>query len=74
MRASSLALLLATSLPSTFADVKFTKPDAGAAIQAGSPFTVTWAEGGNLPSLSDASSLTLVLYSGSNLDPVSLHL
>lgn len=67
----ALAVLFA-SIPSVFADVKFTAPAAGASVKGGTVFTVTWTDSGVAPSISDLTSYTWGLYSGSNTAPVQL--
>jgi hypothetical protein len=54
-----------------FGDIKFTTPVAGTSVPGGVALTVTWAEGGIAPLISDLSGYVLRLYSGSNDAPVS---
>ena len=72
MRYSHALYLLAASCPLAFADVKFTSPAAGASVPGGTAFTITWADSGVAPSLSDLTAYQLFLFSGSNDSPQQL--
>lgn len=59
--------LLSTALyPLTYAYPSFSAPAAGASETAGTAFTITWADNGDAPSISDLASYQLDLYAGSN--------
>jgi hypothetical protein len=73
MRLSSAILSVVASASLVWADVKFSLPEAGASIAGGTAFTVTWADSGDAPSLSDLSTYTLFLFSGSNAAPAQLY-
>lgn len=65
-------LVLLASWPLAFADVKITSPAAGATIPGGTAVTITWADSGVAPAITDLAGYTILLYSGSNAAPVSL--
>ena len=67
MRFGLLSLLAALAPSFVFADVKFTSPAAGGQIPAGA-ITVTWAESGTAPSISQLQSYTLTLMVGGQTD------
>jgi hypothetical protein len=74
MRLLTISYFLSSYLTLAIADVQFSSPAAGDTIEAGSTtatFDINWTEGGNSPSLADASSYVLVLMTGSNDKPVS---
>jgi hypothetical protein len=73
MRPSSALYTLAAIFPLAFADVEFTTPAAGGSTAGGTAFTVTWKDSGIAPSISDLSSYSLFLYSGSNAAPQQLY-
>jgi len=73
MRLSYALFCLAAVAPLAVADVKFTSPAAAASIPGGTTFPVKWADSGEAPSLTDLSSYTLFLFSGSNAAPVQLY-
>lgn len=54
----------------TLASVAFTSPAAGTVIP-GASFTVAWQDNGAAPSISDLTTYTLELWTGSNTNPVS---
>lgn len=60
-----LLALSAALLPFASADVKVTSPAAGASIPAGS-VTITWADSGTAPALSQLQSYTIQLVVGGN--------
>lgn len=60
--------LLASFVLSVFADVKFTKPEPGATIEAGGTLTIEWEESGESPSLDSLLSYQLFLCAGGNDD------
>lgn len=66
MRLSLLPLLGALA-STVLADVKFTTPAAGAALPAGS-LSITWADSGDSPALSELTSYQLFLCAGGNED------
>lgn len=66
---SFLSVLLA--LPFAFAEPKFVSPVAGSTLSAGA-ITVTWKDGGSIPSLSDLNAYQLLLFTGSNNKPFQL--
>lgn len=74
MRLSDTLVFLLATVPSVLADVKFTSPAAGASVQGGTTFTVTWTDSGTAPSLSDLTAYQLFLFSGSNAQPQQLTL
>jgi hypothetical protein len=74
MRLSDTLVFLLASIPSVFADVKFTIPGPGASVPGGTAFTVTWTDSGTAPSISDLSAYQLFLFSGSNAQPQQLTL
>jgi hypothetical protein len=64
-------MLLMQGLASrTLAGVAFTFPAAGTVIP-GASFTVAWQDNGAAPSISDLTTYTLELWTGSNEAPVS---
>jgi hypothetical protein len=66
----SQAFLLTASAPLVLAYPEITVPAAGAALTAGTAFTVTFKDNGNSPSISDlATSYQLWLYAGTNDSP-----
>jgi hypothetical protein len=70
MRFTNFFLTLCTSSSLALADVSFTAPAAGALVRGGSPFEITWTDSGEAPALADLTSYQLLLYSGSNANPV----
>ncbi len=74
MYLSNALLFLVSSVPWAFADVKFSAPAAGASLPGGTAFTVTWADSGDAPSISDLLTYQLFLFSGSNASPQQLYL
>lgn len=74
MRVARSALLAASLIPFTIADVKFTSVTGGDALTVGygpSPITVEWTESGNGPKLSELESYILDLCAGTNDNFVS---
>jgi len=69
MRFSTVFLYVAASVPFTLASVSLTVPAAGASVP-NTGFTVTWAESGDAPSITDITGYTLYLYTGPNTAPV----
>ena len=64
-------MLLMLGLASqTLAGVAFTSPAAGAVVP-GASFTVAWQDSKAVPSISDLTTYTLELWTGSNAAPVS---
>lgn len=72
MRPSDALIFLLATIPSAFADVKFTSPAAGLSVPGGTTFTVTWTDSGSAPALADLTSYQLFLFSGSNAQPAQL--
>ncbi|EKG15562.1 hypothetical protein MPH_07228 [Macrophomina phaseolina MS6] len=75
MRVARSALLAASLIPFTIADVKFTSVTGGDALTVGygpSPITVEWTESGNGPKLSELESYILDLCAGTNDNFVSV--
>ncbi|TAQ90862.1 hypothetical protein B7494_g781 [Chlorociboria aeruginascens] len=70
MRPSRALLVLTAFYPLAFADVKFTTPTSPT---GGTKFTITWADSGTAPSLSDLTTYQLFLFTGSNASPVQLY-
>ncbi len=66
-----LLLALLFSAPLAFADVSFSVPAAGQTYTAGTAFTVTWAESNTAPLITALASYDLILFTGSNANPVS---
>jgi hypothetical protein len=52
------------------ADVRFTKPAAGASIAGGTVLQVEWEDSGDAPSISDLTTYQLFLCAGGNENPV----
>jgi hypothetical protein len=65
MRLSPLPLLAAL-ISTTFADVKFTSPIAGHSYTGGGTLSITWADSGVAPSISDLTTYQLFLCAGGN--------
>jgi len=72
MRSFNALVFLLGSIPSVFADVKFTIPAAGQTYPAATALTVTWADSGTAPAIADLSTYTLFLCTGSNASPTQL--
>lgn len=73
MRLPSAILVLLASAPVALCYPAFSVPAAGASLPGGTAFTVTWADQGTAPSVSDLTSYTLFLFSGSNASPQQLY-
>ncbi len=73
MRFSKAIFTLLASAPLAFCDVAFSVPAAGASLPGGTAFTVTWTDSGDAPLITDLSSYTLFLFSGSNASPAQLY-
>ena len=73
MKIEKSVLSLFGFLPFALADIKITAPIAGQQVPLGQ-LTVAWADNGALPSISDLTTYTLDLFSGSNSRPVSFTL
>jgi len=73
MRLSSNLLFLVASAPLAFAYPDITIPAGGASVPGGIAFSVTWKDSGSAPSISDLTTYTLFLFSGSNTAPQQLY-
>ncbi|KAI6246865.1 Cell wall synthesis protein KRE9 [Erysiphe necator] len=67
------ALIVLLTIRLVHAYPQITSPAAGASIGGGTTFTVTWAESGDSPMITDLNSYELFLYTGSNTNPQQLY-
>ncbi len=65
-----LLLLCCCGPRAVLADVRFTKPAAGASIAGGTVLQVEWEDSGDAPSISDLTTYQLFLCAGGNENPV----
>ncbi|GIZ43267.1 hypothetical protein CKM354_000649900 [Cercospora kikuchii] len=73
MRPSALLPLTALFVTTALADVKFSKPAAGATLSAGT-ISIEWDDSGDTPKLSDLTSYQIQLMQGGNDDSSSVAL
>jgi len=70
MRSSAAFFIVLTFISSVFADVKFSTPAAGGSVPAGTAYKVTWTDSTTAPVLADLKSYNLLLFTGSNTNPL----
>ncbi|KAF2836164.1 beta-1,6-glucan boisynthesis protein-like protein [Patellaria atrata CBS 101060] len=68
LRSLALVFALLSYASLTLADVKFTKPKAGASILGGGSLSIEWEDSGDDPPLEDLSTYQLFLCAGGNTD------
>ena len=65
-------IALAALLPLIVADVKFTSPDGGAEVSAGSSIKVEWDDGDGKTALADLAGYQIFLVAGGSSDSTSV--
>jgi hypothetical protein len=73
MRPATVLALFLSAAPTVFGDVLITSPAPGAAVPAGTTFTIQWKDSGTAPALVDLAAYTIFLFSGSNAQPQQLY-
>lgn len=59
-------LAVVVALTTLVNGIKFTKPEAGSTLKAGSALSAAWQDGGDGPEIADLTTYTLWLCAGGN--------